>query len=38
MCKRVGEDIAEAVEVVLQRGAVPPLLLRFGFEATDGSL
>ena len=38
MGERIGEDVAEAVEVVLQGGAVPPLLLRFGFEATDGGL
>ena len=38
MCERVGEDVAETVEVMLQGGAVPPLLLSFGFEAADCGL
>jgi len=38
MCETVGEDVAETVEVVLEGGAVPALLFRLGFEATDGRL
>ena len=38
MGKTVGQHIAQAVEVVLERGTVSSLLFRFGFQSTDGGL
>ena len=38
MCKTIGQDVSKAIQVMLQGGAVSPLLLRFGFQSTDGRL
>lgn len=38
MGKTVCQNVAQAVQVVLEGGAVPPLLFRLGFESIHGRL